>query len=404
MDKNRCNSTTSKTMIPNFYAAVCGFLLFATNAIAAPFMPGNILVTENNQLIEYTLEGDRVQSMEVPHPDTTRRDATDVVVDRFGRAHVLNVAPFAASYLSTYDPVLETWTHLRIDAFLGNASDGDLSILGDVVFTKRQRIDLITQEIIDVVIPGRGVGEISVGLDGLIYALDSGSPRPGVRVLDPVTLEVIRELTLRDSQNSRLDARGIAINVDGTIYIADSDGRFYVFDATGAFLESFPSLAGNLLDIDLSPGGVLIVGSRFGDVIVTDITFENTIVFSAGGDLTYVGIVPVAGERPDNDGDGVLNLFDNCPDDANRDQADRDEDGLGDVCDPFPDNPENLLICLDLFATCADNLNAAVARTEQLEADNAALTARVTELEAANAVLQEKLARCEDDDEDREEE
>lgn len=35
----------------------------------------------------------------------------------------------------------------------------------------------------------------------------------------------------------------------------------------------------------------------------------------------------------DNDSDGILNDADNCPDDANSDQADADGDGIGDVCD-----------------------------------------------------------------------
>ena len=40
--------------------------------------------------------------------------------------------------------------------------------------------------------------------------------------------------------------------------------------------------------------------------------------------------------QTDTDGDGVPDDCDNCPDDANPDQADGDGDGLGDVCDPAP--------------------------------------------------------------------
>ena len=36
----------------------------------------------------------------------------------------------------------------------------------------------------------------------------------------------------------------------------------------------------------------------------------------------------------DRDSDGILNLDDNCPDDANPGQEDIDDDQIGDVCDP----------------------------------------------------------------------
>jgi hypothetical protein len=43
---------------------------------------------------------------------------------------------------------------------------------------------------------------------------------------------------------------------------------------------------------------------------------------------------------PDNDGDGVPNSTDNCPEVANADQADTDADGIGDACDPCPNTPD----------------------------------------------------------------
>ena len=38
---------------------------------------------------------------------------------------------------------------------------------------------------------------------------------------------------------------------------------------------------------------------------------------------------------PDRDGDGVANAADNCPASANPDQADADSDGVGNACDPL---------------------------------------------------------------------
>ena len=46
-------------------------------------------------------------------------------------------------------------------------------------------------------------------------------------------------------------------------------------------------------------------------------------------------------DTSDGDADGVPNQFDNCPSEPNHNQSDRDEDGLGDPCDDYPDDRDH---------------------------------------------------------------
>lgn len=48
------------------------------------------------------------------------------------------------------------------------------------------------------------------------------------------------------------------------------------------------------------------------------------------------------GTSGDTDGDGIPDIFDNCVDTPNGDQADRDGDGKGDTCDDHPDFDDNI--------------------------------------------------------------
>jgi hypothetical protein len=57
--------------------------------------------------------------------------------------------------------------------------------------------------------------------------------------------------------------------------------------------------------------------------------YEISTIIPLAEDSIEITIFP----NPDNDGDGILNDDDNCPDDANPQQEDMDEDGRGDICD-----------------------------------------------------------------------
>ncbi|MCP4703004.1 MAG: hypothetical protein GY865_00215 [candidate division Zixibacteria bacterium] len=74
-----------------------------------------------------------------------------------------------------------------------------------------------------------------------------------------------------------------------------------------------------------------------------------------GGDI-FVSIIP-RGYYTDIDDDGVADLGDNCPDDANSGQEDLDEDDRGDLCDGCPEdyNPGGEDIDIDGIEDACDN-------------------------------------------------
>ena len=73
-------------------------------------------------------------------------------------------------------------------------------------------------------------------------------------------------------------------------------------------------------------------------------------VFTDGTEAILVTI------GPDNDGDGLNNSSDNCPNGANADQADAESDGIGDLCDncPADANPDQLDVDGDGIGTACD--------------------------------------------------
>ncbi|WP_424580275.1 PA14 domain-containing protein [Tunicatimonas sp.] len=121
-----------------------------------------------------------------------------------------------------------------------------------------------------------------------------------------------------------------------------------------------------------------------GDVLLFTVTFKaiatssSILIFtSVGGnstELSYQGVsvlsenrggrIAVGSAIPDGDSDGIPDDVDNCPNTVNANQADLDEDGIGDVCDGDADD--------DGIATSedCDDLNAELGTAGTWYADN----------------------------------
>ena len=87
--------------------------------------------------------------------------------------------------------------------------------------------------------------------------------------------------------------------------------------------------------------GVFLVGSS--DTLRTyDLDTGDDIVINDEMEHTTKGLAfAVVGAVTDRDGDGIVDMQDNCPDDKNADQLDSDGDRIGDECDVFPFDFDN---------------------------------------------------------------
>jgi hypothetical protein len=91
---------------------------------------------------------------------------------------------------------------------------------------------------------------------------------------------------------------------------------------------------------------LLVLGTGCNAIFGLDRThaLEDAAVVDAAPDAVVCAI------GHDEDGDGVDDGCDVCPEIADPDQADRDGDGIGDACDPNPDDPHDVLVVFDSFA------------------------------------------------------
>lgn len=83
---------------------------------------------------------------------------------------------------------------------------------------------------------------------------------------------------------------------------------------------------------DLEGGPRFLDDGAVPDTGVGDPPIVDMGAYEAPGDCNDNGVPDET--EPDTDGDNIIDECDNCPDDANADQADADGDGTGDACEP----------------------------------------------------------------------
>ncbi|RJO59862.1 hypothetical protein C4544_07545, partial [candidate division WS5 bacterium] len=176
-----------------------------------------------------------------------------------------------------------------------------------------------------------------------------------------------------------IDNDGILNDIDSCLYTPNPDNVDTDGDKLGDICDNCPETInplqedtdndglGNACDqcTDKDKDGYAIEGGACGDIDCAD---DNNDIF-VGAAETCDGIdnncngnidenLPgctyscVPGSENDVDGDGICGIYDNCPTIYNNDQADLDEDGSGDPCDPDIDGDgynNDIDVCPTLF-------------------------------------------------------
>jgi hypothetical protein len=279
------------------------------------FDPANLLVVTHNDtthqdtLSEYTPANTLVQSFNIPNLEPTTGEARDVTVGTDGHAYVYNGT--FSPHLSGLDPVQGTWSEATYPGWstVANVSYGGVGHYQQYVFATDMNTAGAPEEGIVRFNTADGTAQrfadtqqyiaLTVGLDGKLYGLVGSQ----IDVYDPTTLAPVRSVSLLGVVP---DARGIAVNAAGDIFLSDWGGYVYHLNPSGQVVASFntnplnlglPGAINDLYDIDDTTDGQLIVGTRFGDLIHTDEGLAHPSAVHLSSEGTFVAWVAPNAER-----------------------------------------------------------------------------------------------------------
>jgi hypothetical protein len=270
-------------------------LTMGLQASAAEFTVGNLLVTFEDNLYEFTPAGSQVQLLAI---DGVTEEARELVLERRGLLGIYN-GTFSPK-LSLLEPASVMWADTTLAGWstVNNVSYGGLAAYRHYMFAT----DMTTAD------PGGPRGlvrfdintggaqrfadaeyiDTTLGLDGRLYALVDDEET--VHVFDPETLASEGTISLA------IDVRGIAVNAAGDIFGASWDGNLYAYSGAGALTDFHDTGIDNLTDIDINLDGELVAGSRFGEVILSTEALDSSTNFDltaapGGGQQTFVTFV-----------------------------------------------------------------------------------------------------------------
>jgi len=297
---------------------LAGSLIMPCLAGAAPLSPGDILVVAvdpplppfSSMLFEFTRTGAVVQSFDIP--DAGDLFARDAAVDGSGRVEVHEGR--SQPVLDMLDPSTGQWSSRTIAGWGGNDNYnyGAVAVAGaSVIATDEQNVGEsgATSGLVRFPLP-TGPGDrpvtnasyidVAVGLDGLVYALDSQGAVDGVAidVYDPVSFALLKRITLP----AGLSARAIAVDGSGRVFVGSWQAALYRLSPAGVVEASATTFSlglgsQSLIDVDVDGQGTVAAGASRGAAFVTNSAFDpaaTRLLYRGNGYPTYVATTPGA--------------------------------------------------------------------------------------------------------------
>lgn len=238
-------------------------------------------------------------------PKRANNDARDLTILEDGRIAIFN-GVFEPS-LSIYNPLHGTWRHREYDdwGIVNNSTYGGIAHFGDNVFVTDMsiagdntagiiRFDIASNEA--EFFSGEEYIDLTVGLDGLIYALTGRQ----VDKYDPVTMALLTSTTITE-------ARAIAVDADSNLFTASWRGVVKRYDANGVELEQvelsdfYDNASGSFYDINISKNNELLLTNIGFEVFVLESDFSQFIRQDDNIRGAFIALVPFV----DGDSDGM---------------------------------------------------------------------------------------------------
>ena len=265
------------------------------------FSPGSLLVSTGGAIREYRPNGTLIRSVTIPvapgtTPGTTTARTFDVVIDRLGVVHVVNLPQGVSNpvlHLSSYDPILNSWKHTPLPGMQPyNFRDANLSLTGDWIAVQDGRYNLFSDEWIDM--PRTWFPDkVAAAPDGRIY----GMARYGEMrqlITNPISWAPSVALT------GAGESYGFAADAAGNLFTGNTADGITAFSPTGTITKTLTlnsvSGAGVIQDLDLLPNGTISLGhtGNFISVIqpglVSPVTFAVANASSNSG--TFATWIP----------------------------------------------------------------------------------------------------------------